>query len=451
MLAVWPSFALGQERPEQYLHSARIGGAGEDSHYRFTLPAEAYRGVTRADLGDLRVFNGAGELVPYAFVPHRPATQKPALRATKLFPLQGEPAKGMDGLNVRIRHTAGGGTSVDVSTAAGAGERKLLGYILDPGDLKKAPLEALILDWQTRDGFTGSARVEASEDLKSWITLASGASILHLQHAGQRLERRRVELGGQRARYLRVSFTGVPLDFTLKAATLELRPDKAEPAREWLALTGTPDAKKPGEYAFDTGGHFPVDRLRFALPQQNSVAQGQVLTRDKTEEPWRPATSGTVYRLRRNSEEVTNADLTVAPNASRYWLLKVDQRGGGLGGGEVGLEIGWVPHQVVFAARGAAPFTLAYGMKIAKPGALPIAAVLPDYKEGEAIALKTASLTALASPGPQAASGFSAYLREAVDSGQAKKWALWGSLVLGVLLLVWMAFALLKQVGKPKQ
>jgi uncharacterized membrane protein YhdT len=41
-------------------------------------------------------------------------------------------------------------------------------------------------------------------------------------------------------------------------------------------------------------------------------------------------------------------------------------------------------------------------------------------------------------------------MQEAVDSGQAKKWALWAALLAGVLLLVWMAFALLKQVGKPK-
>jgi hypothetical protein len=443
--------AFAQERPDQYSHAARIAGAGEDSHYRFTLPADTYRGVTRADLGDLRVFNGAGELVPYAFVPHRPAAQKPATQATKLFPLRGEAAKGMDGLNVRVRQTPGGGTSVDISSKPGGdkAERKLLGYILDPGDLKKAPLEALVLDWQSREGFTGSARVEASEDLRAWSTLASGATILRLEHAGQRLERRRVELGGQRARYLRISFAGVPGDFALKAATLELRPDKAEPAREWLALAGTPDAKKPGEYEFDTGGHFPVDRLRFALPQQNTVAQVQILARSRSEDPWRPATSGTVYRLRRNGTDVTNADLAVAPSAARYWLLRVDQRGGGLGAGEVKLEIGWVPHQVVFAARGAGPFTLAYGMKIAKPGALPIMAVLPEYKEGEAIGLKVASLTEMAK-GERPSPGFYQYLSEAVESGQAKRWALWSSLVVGVLVLVWMALALLKQVGKPK-
>ena len=459
----WVLPAGAQERPEQFQHAARIAaGAGEDSHYRFTLPAATYRGVTRPDLADLRVFNGAGEPVPYAFVPLRPAKNAPVVRATKLFPLRGEAAKGLDGLNVRIRHTPGGGTSVDVSSSSTAKERKLLGYILDPGE-QETPFAALVLDWRSGTGFTGTARVEGSEDLKAWRALANAAPVLRLEHRGQRLERKRVELPGARARYLRISFTGVPGDFQLTQARLELRAGKAEPAREWATLAGKEDPERPGEYEFDTGGHFPVDRLRFALPQVNTVAQVQVLAR-RTEEPpvrigrrgraadpWRYATSATLYRLRRNGAEVVNADLAVGPSASRHWRLKVDQRGGGLGGGEVRLEIGWIPHEVVYAARGAGPFTLAYGMKIAKPGALPITAVLPDYKEGQAIALKTASLAETAAPAPRTDAGFSEHFREAVDSGQAKKWALWAALVAGVLLLVWMAFALLRQVGKPKQ
>lgn len=445
VLGLWGAAALAQETPARYSHAARIEGAGDDSHYRFALPAEAYRGVTRADLGDVRVFNGAGEPVPYAFVPPRPATLAPVLHATKLFPLRGDEAKGLDGVNVRI-HQGRAGTTIDVSSTPGAGKtrRKLLGYLLDAAQLK-APLEALVLDWQSREGFTGTARVEASEDLRSWRTVAAAAPLLYLEHAGQRLERNRVELHGAQAKYLRLSFAGVPPGFALRRVRAELRPQRVEPERQWLALAGKESERRPGEYEFDAGGHFPVDRLRLTLPQVNTVAQAQLFSRDRAEDPWRIATSATLYRLRRNGAEVTNADLAVAPNASRRWLLRVEQRGGGLGGGEVQLEIGWVPHEVVFAARGTGPFSLAWGLKVAKPGALAITAVLPEYKQGEALTLKVASL---APPAPQAPRGstFSDY----VESGDAKKWALWTALALGVALVAWMAFALLKQIGNQK-
>jgi hypothetical protein len=443
--------AGAQERPAQFAHGAAIAIDGAESHYRFPMPAGAYIGIQRRDLADLRVFNGAGEAVPYAFIPVRTKLAAPEVRTSKLFPLYGEEAKGLDGVHVRVERTSSGTVirASSVGTARRA-SRKVLGYIVDAGQDDVA-LEALQLEWSTRTGFTGFAHVETSSDLKRWTSVVHSAPVLFLEHAGERLERKRVELGGLRAKYLRLSFQAVPEDFVLKQAGLELRADMKQPDRDWRSVAGTPDPRKPGEYAFDTGGHFPVDRLRFALPQENTVAQVQILARDRTEDPWLHVASSTLYRLRRESRDIVNPDVVVAANASRYWLLKVDQQGGGLGAGEVRLEFGWTPHELVFAARGASPFSLAYGMKTAKPAAMPIATVVPGYKVDEPIPAKAAAvslqlpltrepLSLLSEPG--------SYMKAAVESGDAKKWALWVALVAGVLVLGWMALALLRQVGK---
>jgi hypothetical protein len=446
------SIASAQERPGQFAHGAVIAADGADSHYRFALPAAAYMGIARRDLADLRIFNGSGETVPYAFVPLRPKSLAPEVRAAKLFPLYGEEAKGLNGVDVRIEHTPGG--TVVRARSGGPSRprgRKLLGYLIDAGE-EKPPLEALNLDWEARQGFTGFARVEASEDLKHWTSLVQGAPVLFLEHHGARLEQKRIELAGARARYLRLSFDGVAADFALKQASIELRADKSQPERDWFSAVAAQDSRRRGEYFFDTGGHFPVDRLRVALPEPNTVAQAQIFVRDRPEDPWLAVTSTTLYRLRRESRDIVNPDVVVSPNASRYWLLRVEQRGGGLGAGEVRLEFGWVPHELVFAARGASPFSLAYGMKSAKPGAMPLATVVPGYKTDEPIPAKAAAVSVqpplkrepvspLKDPG--------SFMKAAVDSGEAKKWALWAALLAGVLVLAWMAFGLLRQVGKP--
>ena len=44
---------------------------------RGNAAAMVYRGVVRADVSDLRVFNGAGEVVPHAFRPRRPDALRP--------------------------------------------------------------------------------------------------------------------------------------------------------------------------------------------------------------------------------------------------------------------------------------------------------------------------------------------------------------------------------------
>jgi hypothetical protein len=242
----------------------------------------------------------------------------------------------------------------------------------------------------------------------------------------------------------------VPPGFALKQVNLELRPGEAQPERDWLGTPGAQDPRRPGEYVFDTGGHFPVDRLRFAVPQPNTVARAQLLARDRPEEAWQPVTAATLYRLRRDSRDLMNPDIAIPADARRYWLLKVDQRGGGLGAGEVRLEFGWIPHELVFAARGASPFSLAYGMRTAKPGALPLATIIPGYKSGDPIPAKMASVSVLA-PLTRERTSFAkdpaAFIKEAFDSGEAKKWLLWAALVAGVLVLGWMAFRLLHQVG----
>jgi hypothetical protein len=445
--------ASAQERATQFAHGAAIKVEGADSHYRFPMPAAAYMGVMRGDLGDVRVFNAAGEVVPHAFAPLRPKTIAPETRAAKLFPLYGEQSKGLDGVDVRLEQTTQGTRVRVASKPSSRSPRQLLGYLIDTGNEPPA-LAALQLDWEPGSDFTGFGFVEGSEDLKRWRSLADGSPIVFLQHDGARLEQRRVPIAGSRARYLRISFTSVPPTFALKGVRLELPADAWQPARDWLAVPGAQEAKRAGEYVFDTGGHFPVDRVRLALPQQNTVAQARLFARDRAEDAWQQVTSAVLYRLLRNGREFVNPDVVVPADSRRYWMLKVDQRGGGLGAGEVRLEFGWIPHEVVFAARGAAPFSLAFGMKGARPTAMPIAAVLPGYKIDEPIPAKLAAVSVdgpLVRQQPSLFKDPAAFVSAAVDSGQAKRWALWTALVAGVLVVAGMAFTLLRQLGQAPQ
>jgi hypothetical protein len=100
----------------------------------------------------------------------------------------------------------------------------------------------------------------------------------------------------------------------------------------------------------------------------------------------------------------------------------------------------WQPRELVFAARGAAPFVLAWGNRTATPGALSIATLVPGYDSTKGLPADVSD----ARPGPPVTLGGAQRLREPVD---AKRWLLWASLALGALLLGWMAFRLSKEMG----
>jgi len=56
----------------------------------------------------------------------------------------------------------------------------------------------------------------------------------------------------------------------------------------------------------------PIDRLRIGLPQPNTVASLEFLSRSKPADPWGRVTTATVYRLIRDGDELTSAGIGVA-------------------------------------------------------------------------------------------------------------------------------------------
>ncbi len=455
---VFPGIAVAAmpNAPGDYAYRATITVTGGNSHYRVVLPQAAYRGLQRSDLGDLRIFNAAGESVPYAFLPRQAEVSAPGeMRPVKLFPLYGDAAKGVKGMTLHVERTSAG-TVVRMSgdQAARGSSKKLLGYIVDTGKQDSA-FKALLLEWTTHNGFSGAARIESSDDLKRWATLAAEAPIIMLEHGGERLERRRVEIGGTRAPYLRISFKSVPDDFALRSARVELVAAQREVPREWLKLEAVQESDKPVEFTFDSKGRFPVDRARLLLPQANTVTPVRLFVRERTEDKWRQVASATAYRLTRSGSEATSPDVEFAATQSRYWLIRVDPKSGGLGSDHMSVELGYVPHELLFAARGDAPFALAYGRRTADPVALPIATVLPGYRQGEPISAVLASVGEPSNVAAPARSFFSdpgAALHEAARSGDMKKWILWAALGLGVAVIGWMASRLLRDIGKhPNQ
>ncbi len=454
------SITAAAEKPADFAFGLKIDASGTEALYDVTLPPAVYQGVTRRDLGDVRVFNGAGEVVPHAWRARR--TEKAEAGATvalTLFPLKAAAGANVDTLAISVRRSAGGAVSVDVrSGGAPAPAQQTAAYLIDMSAQDRA-LRAIELDWKAADGFSGKLRVDASDDLSNWRLLVSGAPLLNLEIGGQRLQQKRVEVPQHKAKYLRLAWVherssegakSAPPEIT--AASGELAEKFVEAFREWAKFNAG-KGEKPGEYLFDLKGQFPMDRLRLELPEPNTIVQVEVLVRDKAEQPWRSVTHGVAYRLRQPAGEIASPDIPVGASSERWWMIRIDQRGGGLGSGMPTLNAGWVPHQLVFAARGAPPFTLAYGNRGAQGGSLPIESLIPGYREDAGASVRTAKTGAQPTVNVQAASaqaqkelGGEARLQEQIDW---KRWSLWGVLGLGVLVLGAMAWRLVKQLGAP--
>ena len=313
----------------------------------------------------------------------------------------------------------------------------LLGYLVDVSSSKGA-LSKLVLEWdQIPGGYVGAVNVEASEDLKHWKPVASNAPLVSLAQGGQKLEQKSITLRGVRSRYLRLTWSTGTNVLQLNSVLAQHANEATPRERTWKDVLAMPDADKRGDYLADFGGIFPVDRLQIRLPQDNAVAPAQIFSRNTPDDEWTREQRTVAYRLRQNGQEITSPEIVVKPRMRRYWLFRVDQQAGGIGEGAIQVRAGWIAREIVFAARGDAPFMLAYGNGTALPNALAMQTLVPGWGS------ESAPEIALATTGPMQTLAGAAAARQRVDM---KKVALWAALLAGVAVLGFMAWRLSKQL-----
>ena len=166
-----------------------------------------YEGALRADLGDVRVFNGEGAPVPIAFLARPAAAREAAVPvALPLFPLRVDrDRRDLGDLTMTVRRDAAG-TTVNLATRDGApvASERLAGYLVDASALS-APPAALTLTLPDGANVSTRVRVEGSDDLAAWRVLNGFAPVLAVEFGGRRLSLDRVDLAPGPAKYLRIT------------------------------------------------------------------------------------------------------------------------------------------------------------------------------------------------------------------------------------------------------
>jgi hypothetical protein len=203
---------------------------------------------------------------------------------------------------------------------------------------------------------------------------------------------------------------------------------------------------QPGVFGFDQRGVLPIDRVRFVLPQLNTVARVKLASAESPDGPWTNRFDGLAYRLRVDGHELTTPVIALPRTTDRYWRLMVDKTGGGIGGGVPQIELGWVPEQLLFVARGDGPFTIAFGSAAVTPASFSsdeLLQLLPDHGVDS-------SDRRLAQTGERFELGGATQLKHRTQTDW-DQYLLWGALILGVIVLGGMTLRLLGQVNRDRE
>jgi hypothetical protein len=219
---------------------------------------------------------------------------------------------------------------------------------------------------------------------------------------------------------------------------MAIRPQSSS-QHEWLELAGAADPKTADIWLFDTNGHMPIDTIRVKFPEKNTAVQVELFSRQLEEHDWRLRGQGLVYRLEENGRKRTSPDFKFFARPDRYWQLKAEDKEN-----KPTLSFGWHPQELVFAAQGKGPYILAYGNQKVESANLEAKKIIAQLakENNDKPEIATATL------GEQKILGGAHLAEQGIN---LQWWIFWAGLILGTLLLLWLAALLYKQLRAKRK
>ncbi|WP_373990183.1 DUF3999 family protein [Duganella sp. BuS-21] len=454
MIAAWTmstwAAAAPSDAPQDYTHVLPLTAGAQQGVLQVRLPKEVYLHARSPMLNDLRVFDASGAALPFA-LRSPPAESQLSHRdlALKIFPLmsKGGPASQ---LNLDVNATADGRLlSVKVKPDLGedaAHPPRLSGLVLDLG--KEATQIGALRFTLPPDQREYSAQVwlEVSSDMKRWETIGAAELNWLVNRDAQTLVNDRLDFAPRDFRYARLSWrNGTPLQFAAITAEQPTRTETA-PAGDQLLLAPVA-GRQPEDLMYNVPVGIAPNKVGLQFGEANVVLAAklgvyrEVPPRHVGQAGWRfdPLLNATFYRITQGQQVRGSGDLDVSPVHAAQWVLRTAKPAAV----KPQLRLNWQPGTLVWLGNGNGPYQLAVGRPRAAPAASSIEQVAPGFTEAELQKLEYATV------GPVRAQEGSAGRDSAADqaataSAQQRLMALWGVLLLGVAVLGFMVWRLVR-------
>jgi hypothetical protein len=340
--------------PEDFARGRILHAGGETVGQRLTIPRDLYEWTTRADLGDIRVFNGSGEEVPYAVRRAEVQDEFTAWQSVPLFALPAMSSTETGETRIEL-DLDDGGTIIAVRGQTGAGNQGAMDYLVDVGGVEEVATEMRV-HWDPHNALDaiGKMRISASDDLDEWRILVDETTLASLSSGEHQVRLDRIQLPASSARYLKLTLRSGSRE--LQVSGVDVRRRSAElPDRQWKVLEPVPF---DDGYEYDSAGRFPADRvaLVFEAPARNHLTSVELFSRSSPDGPWRSRGRHLFYRTELDGTVIESEPVAIS-HGGRYWRVELD----GATSLAPQLEIGWLPDELVFLKQGAPPYLLAYG------------------------------------------------------------------------------------------
>lgn len=437
-----PCAVSAKMRVNDFAYGIRVELPAGTAIAAMDLPEQVYRSAYRSDLGDMRVFNAAGEPVPHMIRYARTRDADPPWRPLAFFPVSAPPPSEAGGYRVHV-HTGPDGAIVQIDPQmTPSPSQAVRTYLIDLSPLRRS-LARLRLEWPKQDkNWMATVGIDASDDLASWTPVQPRATVADIRYGGRRLLRNVIELDRTAKRYLRLRQLDSGSAIRPIRILGRIYPEGRKAIRAMRKVEGRPLSDSPGVFEYRTAGAFPVDRVNLIFNQANSMAEALIESRGDARGSWKKRVQGLFYRIDLDGTSLISDPLPVAMTMDRDWRLTVDDPESTIGRSTPLLEISYRPHDLFFIARGRGPFTIAFGSARAMPLKVNVAALFEGIGRRHEQGIErwvTPEKAKIVLGGPRR-------LSPAPQPLPTRRIVLWSILLLGVLVVAAMAWHLARRM-----
>ncbi len=334
------------------------------------LPQELYENLIQDELGDICVFNGKGDPVPY-FVRVIDKGEKVTEGRTAIpfFPMT-FPKNLQDQIkeDVSVRVARNNvGTIVKVFPLSGTHLKNepVNAYLLDLSN-EERKMSELEFDWHKNDGDTLiDLTIEQSDDLVGWSRLKVSGSLANIHYKGNQVIKRKIAIGMDTQKYLKVTWSPLQHPFELTEVIGHVSNLPKETALLWTKAISAHQVFQENKIIaeFKLENKTQPERAQIVFPEKHSLMKLSVLSKKNEDEKWTLRCDALFYDFRLEGKGLRNNPCEFSATNDSEWRVSLDD---GFANGidrlsQLKITFGWRQHELLFVSQGEPPFLLAYG------------------------------------------------------------------------------------------
>ncbi|MCE0800329.1 DUF3999 domain-containing protein [Buttiauxella sp. S04-F03] len=452
LCAALPVLAVEEiaQTPQDYAYGSELYLAAPSPWYRVELPLNVYQQSVWPDLRDVRVFNHQGEAVPFSLEAQTSSAVVSEPVALRIFTLdssadtRANQQAGVRSESVILRSKNGIEIRLEGENVKSMGQS----YLLTLPEDQQQPLNIsqLQLIWdKPAENWQGKVSLYYSYDLREWNQLSDDAPLMDLSSGSDRLTLDKLDINvtmtPNKLRYLLLVFDAQPHSVQLTGVNAVR--EHESPTQERISLTATASKTSLIEAVWHWSHPQPLTSLEITL-HEDGVLPIEMAWRRAESDEWHPLAKQVIYQLNGKASAPI-----IMPNEP-VQAVKITTLNARLPESLPEITGKRESQILIFNAQGTAPFTLAWGNRTAKSAALDIGMLIPPELRKET-GLET---FASAQAQEQITLGGEARLNAVSPVERKSQWQtvlIWGVLILGVAVLLWMAMKLWREVRSEKK